>query len=828
MGFAASHWIFGWILIFIVLLFGCRGRTEGPIRYSVLEESEAGTEVGNVARDLGVDVRDMDGRKFSLTYKTKMQYFTVSMESGALLTKEILDREALCGSIAVCVMNLEVVMDNPLEFHRLEVEIVDINDNAPLFPASESRFTVAETTLPGTRFPVEGAFDADIGTNSVCTYSVNSNDFIGLKTESSDCKGKSIELVLKKPLDREQQAEHHVTITAADGGTPKRSGTSEIIINVQDANDNPPVFDREEHTVKVPENTAVGTLLIRVNATDLDEGANGQIFYSFSSRTLSSVKHLFIIDAENGEIRIIGFLDFEESNMHELYVQAQDRGSPSMNAHCKILVEVIDLNDNAPEVEVTSMSSQVKEDAQPGLVIALFTVTDKDSGVNGEVRCHVTNVLPFAIESKYQNFYSLFVKEPLDREAASEYNVTVLATDGGSPSLSVMKTIVVSVSDVNDNPPTFSESSYVTSVPENNVPGSHVIQVSALDPDTGDNAQVRYSLLENSVDIVSILSLFSVHPETGVINALQPFDFEKLQVLHFRVEAKDHGSPSLSGITNVTVFIQDLNDNPPTIFQTGSGSAGSEATILVPRSASSGHIATKVRAIDADSGHNAWLSYEFKDSIMGTPFRIGRHTGEISLKQTLGESYPEINELIILVRDHGTPPLSATATLTVLLVEMNPEVKSGYKQVDKSENDVTHLNSYLIISIAFISGIFVFCIVLFTTLRCIKARDEKVAREEHDFCHDGAGHVSYSQPHPQQYNLYLAAQSECNLTIRKSKLITQAPGNTTASGEIVGDLMLAYSSAEGNATQSFIEVRGVHDTRILLKTVFKLTSQPAN
>ncbi|XP_078509585.1 protocadherin alpha-7-like isoform X4 [Lissotriton helveticus] len=803
MGFAGRPWSLPWIPVFTVSLLCCGGRAEGPIRYSVLEESEAGTEVGNVARDLGVDPRDLYGRKFRLTYKTKGQYFTVSMKSGALLTKEILDREALCGSAAACVMNLEAVMDNPLEFHRLEVEIVDINDNAPVFPASESRFTITELTLSGAYFPIEGAFDPDIGTNGLCTYQLSNNDFFALKAESSDCKSKSVGLVLKKQLDREQRAEHHVTITAVDGGNPKRSGTSEIIITVQDVNDNTPVFDSELYTVKVPENTALGTLLIKVNATDLDEGTNSQILYSFSSRTLSSIKHLLTIDAENGEIRIIGFLDFEESSLHELHVQARDRGTPAMTAHCKVLVEVVDLNDNAPEVEVTSMSSPVKEDAQPGLVIALFTVTDKDSGVNGEVLCQITNDLPFAVESKYQNYYSLSVKEPLDREAASEYNVTVVATDGGSPSRSAMKTIVVSVSDVNDNPPAFSESSYVISVPENNVPGSHVLQVSALDPDAGDNARIRYFLLENSADAVSILSLFSVHPETGVINALQPFDYEKLQVLYFRVEARDHGSPSLSGITNVTVFIQDVNDNPPTILQRGSGSAAD--TVLVPRTATRGHIASKIRAIDSDSGHNAWLSYEFKDSTMGTPFKIGSHTGEISLKQHLGESYPEMNELIILVKDHGTPPLSATTTLTVLFVETNMEVKSGYKQVEENEDYPTNLNSYLIISIAFISSIFIFCIILFTTLRCIKARDEKLAREKPDFFHDGAGNLLYSQPQTHQYNLYLAAQSECNLTIRKSKLISQDLSSTTAGGELVGDLMLTYSTAEGGATEAVVE-----------------------
>ncbi|XP_078509590.1 protocadherin alpha-4-like isoform X9 [Lissotriton helveticus] len=658
---------------------------------------------------------------------------------------------------------------------------------------------MAESTPPGFHFPLEGAFDPDVGANALCTYHLSKNEFFALETERSDCKSKSAELVLKKALDREQRADHHVTITAVDGGNPKRSGTSEIIINVQDANDNRPIFDKAVYTVKVPENTAAGTLLIRVNATDLDEGANGEIMYSFSSRVTANIKQLFTINAETGEIRTQGPLDYEESHLHEINVQAQDKGPLSLTAHCKVLVEVVDLNDNAPEVEVTSMSTPVKEDAQPGLVIALFSVTDKDSGVNGQVRCQVHNaLLPFTIESKYQNYYSLSVKEPLDREAVSEYNVTVVATDGGSHSLSAMKTIVVSLSDVNDNPPAFLELSYVISVPENNVPGSHVLQVSALDPDAGDNARVRYSLLENRADAISILSLFSVHPETGVINALQTFDYEKLQVLNCRVEAKDYGSPSLSGITNVTVFIQDANDNPPIIFQTGSGSAGSADTVMVPRSASRGHILAKIRAIDADSGHNAWLSYELKDSTMDTLFRVSRYTGEVSLKHPLVESYLERHEVIILVKDHGTPPLSATATLTVSLLENNPELKSEYKLKDGNENDLSNLNSYLIISISFIASIFIFCVILFSALHYIKVRNDRERSEKLNCCPIGGVNWAYCQN--QQY--LTARSTEGDHETPKSNLSNQGWTHFIINGGVTGDLMQRYSISEGNYTST--------------------------
>ncbi|XP_069510294.1 protocadherin alpha-10-like isoform X1 [Ambystoma mexicanum] len=802
MGFAAKHWILPGIFVFTGLLLCCRGEAAGPVRYSVLEESGVGTAVGNIAHDLGVNVRDLHGRKFRMNYESKTQYFEVNIRTGALLTKEIIDREALCGTIPSCVLNLEVLMDNPLEFHRLEVEIVDINDNAPLFATSETRFTITELTLPGAHFPLEGAFDPDVGTNALHAYHLSPSEFFTLEADISSSESKSLMLVLAKALDREQIREHHLTITAADGGAPKRSGTSEIIIHVQDVNDNPPVFDKAVYRLKVPENTPADSAFIKLNATDLDEGSNADIIYSFTNRALSGIPQLFSIDTESGEIRVRGLLDFEDSTLHELRVQAKDKGAPSMTAHCKVLVEIIDLNDNAPEIEVTSISSPVREDAQPGQVVALFRVTDKDSGVNGEVHCRISKGLPFRLETKYQNYYSLVIEDSLDREMFSECNITVFATDGGTPSLSTTKNIVVTIADVNDNPPAFSELAYVISIPENNMPGFQILQVTALDPDMGDNARVRYGLLENSIDDVPVLSLFSVHTETGVIFALQPFDFEKLQVLQFQAEARDYGSPSLSCKTNVTVFVQDQNDNPPTIFQMGSGNSASEDTVLVPRSASTGHMVTKIRAIDADSGHNAWLSYEFKESTITTSLRIGQKSGEISLRHPLGESYPERHELIIVVKDHGSPVLSTTTTLTLLLVEINSEVKSDLRLLHKNDNYLSNLNSHLIISIAFISSISIFCIILFTALHYIRGRNESGRTEKADFCPDGVGNWSLVQSQGQQYNLYLTTQSsECNLTIRKSRLMD--PGS--ANGGVVGDLLQGYSSAEGNSTQAPFE-----------------------
>ncbi|XP_044882167.1 protocadherin alpha-8-like isoform X5 [Mauremys mutica] len=704
-------------LLRLVLLHTAWEVGSGQVRYSVPEESKHGTFVGRLAQDLGLEAAELVSRMFRMVSSGRRDYFEVNLQSGVLFVNSRLDREELCGQSPLCAIDLEVIVDKPLRLFHVEVEIQDINDNAPVFPVNELNLFVSESRLPGSRFPLEGASDADIGTNSLLTYKLSSNEFFTLDVQKKNDKSKSSELVLRKGLDREEIPLHNLLLTATDGGKPELTGTVQLVITVLDVNDNAPVFGQSVYDVNLMENTTVGELVIKLNATDLDEGINKGIAYSFNTLTVPGVKDMFRIDSHTGEIRIKGELDFEGTKLYEIQVRATDEGQAPMVGHCKILVEVLDVNDNAPELAVTSLSLPVPEDAPPGTVVALISVSDRDSGDNGKVTCSIPPNLPFRLVSTFKNYHSLVLAEAVDRERVSEYKLVVTARDEGAPSLSASSSILVAIADVNDNAPAFPQPVYTVFVKENNPPGAHLLTVSASDPDLRENAFVSYWVVERSVGEQPLSSYISVHSESGHIYALQPFDYEELQVLQFQVSARDAGLPSLCGNVTVQLFVLDANDNAPAVSPAGSvgGSPGPE---LVPLSAGAGHVVGKIRAVDADSGYNAWLRYEVQEPGAAGPFRVGVYSGEISTTRALEEADGPSQRLVILVKDHGEPALSATATVSLCLVESPQAVKWDSRPRGGSDGPLVDMNVSLMIAICSVSGLFVLVIVVYVGLRC--------------------------------------------------------------------------------------------------------------
>ncbi|CAM2099332.1 unnamed protein product [Caretta caretta] len=411
-------------------------------------------------------------------------------------------------------------------------------------------------------------------------------------------------------------------------------------------------------------------------------------------------------------------MDFEYINLYEIQVSAKDKGNPPLAGHCKVVVEVLDINDNAPELTITSHSLPVPEDAPPGTVVALISVSDRDSGDNGKVTCSIPPDLPFQLVSTFKNYHSLVLAEAVDRERVSEYKILVTARDEGAPSLSASSSILVPIADVNDNAPAFPQPVYTVFVKENNRPGAHLLSVSASDPDVRENAFVSYSVVERSVgEQQPVSSYISVHSESGHIYGLQPFDYEELQVLQFQVSARDAGFPSLCGNVTVQLFVLDENDNAPAVSPPGSG-RGSPGPELVPLSAGAGHVVGKVRAVDADSGYNAWLRYEVQEAGAAGPFRVGVYSGEISTTRALEEADGPSQRLVILVKDHGEPALSATATVSLSLVESPQAVKWDSRQRVGSEGPLVDMNVSLTIAICSVSGLFVLVIVVYVGLRC--------------------------------------------------------------------------------------------------------------
>ncbi|XP_075852250.1 protocadherin alpha-13 isoform X4 [Microcebus murinus] len=744
-------------LLLSLLLLAAWGTGSGQLHYSVPEEAKHGTFVGRIAQDLGLELAELVPRLFRVASKDRGDLLEVNLQNGILFVNSRIDREELCGRSAECSIHLEVIVDRPLQVFHVEVEVRDINDNPPVFPESKERIIIAESRPPETRFPLDGASDADIGVNSALTYRLDANDYFALDTHNNREQTSSLSLVLKKTLDREEIPEHSLLLTASDGGKPELTGTVQLLITIQDVNDNAPEFDQSIYKVRVLENAFNGTLVIKLNATDPDEGTNGDIVYSFKKPVLPAVAYAFTINPKSGEIRTKGKLDFEEKKLYEISVKAVDKGNIPMAGHCTLLVEVLDINDNAPEVTITSLSLPIREDTQPSSVIALISVSDRDSGANGQVTCTLTPHVPFKLVSTFKNYYSLVLDSPLDRESISHYQLVVTARDGGSPSLWATASVSVEVADVNDNAPAFAQPEYTVFVKENNPPGCHIFTVSARDADAQENARVSYSLVERRVGERALSSYVSVHAESGKVYALQPLDHEELELLRFQVSARDAGVPPLGSNVTLQVFVLDENDNAPALLAPRAGSTFAAVTEVVSRMVGAGHVVAKVRAVDADSGYNAWLSYELEPAAGSarSPFRVGLYTGEISTTRALDEADAPRQRLLVLVRDHGEPALTATATVLVSLVESSQAPKASSRALASPvgpEAALVDVNVYLIIAICAVSSLLVLTLLLYTALRCSAPPSEGACGpgKPRLVCSSAVGSWSHSQQRRQR------------------------------------------------------------------------------
>uniref|UniRef100_A0A8D1SVA2 Protocadherin alpha subfamily C, 2 n=1 Tax=Sus scrofa TaxID=9823 RepID=A0A8D1SVA2_PIG len=521
-------------LLLSFLLLAAWEAGSSHVRYSVPEEAKHGTFVGRIAQDLGLELAELVPRLFRVTPQDRGDLLEVNLQNGILFVNSRIDREELCGRGLECSIHLEVIVERPLQVFHVEVEVRDINDNPPLFSASEQKLSIPESRLLDSRFPLEGASDADVGENAMLTYRLSPSEFFALDIINKKDKGKFPVLVLRKLLDREENPQLQLSLTATDGGKPELTGSVTLLILVLDANDNAPIFDRSLYEVKMRENSANQTLVIRLNASDADEGINKEIIYSFSSLVPPSIRSKFLINESTGEIRVNDAIDFEDSNTYEIHVDVTDKGHPPMVGHCTVLVEILDENDNSPEVIITSLALPVREDAQVGTTIALISVSDRDSGANGQVTCSLMPHSPFKLVSTFKNYYSLVLDGTLDRESVASYELVVTARDGGSPSLWATASVSVEVGDVNDNAPVFAQPEYTVFVKENNAPGCHIFTVSARDADAQENARVAYSLVERRVGERALSSYVSVHAESGQVFALQPLDREELELLQFR------------------------------------------------------------------------------------------------------------------------------------------------------------------------------------------------------------------------------------------------------------------------------------------------------
>uniref|UniRef100_A0A8C7SC93 Cadherin domain-containing protein n=1 Tax=Oncorhynchus mykiss TaxID=8022 RepID=A0A8C7SC93_ONCMY len=688
----------------------------GDVSYSFPEEMKRGSVIGNIAKDLGLEASRLSTRRARVdTEGNRKRYCDIHLSTGDLIVAERIDREGLCGKKASCVLKQELVLENPLELHRISLHVQDINDNSPQFKDELIKLEISESAFKGARFLLEEAHDADVAQNAVQSYTLQSNGHFILSVNTN-----VIELVLDKELDREQERDLTVLLSASDGGTPQRSGTVVIHVTVLDANDNAPVFNQAVYKTSLPENSPLDTVVVTVSATDADDGVNGEVTYDFGHISEEN-KNMFFINSKMGEIRVIGSIDYEEVSSFELRIQAKD--GLGLASYSKVIIDITDINDNAPVIYLQSLTNPIPEDASPGTEVGIINVQDRDSENNRQVRCSIQQNVPFKLVPSIKNYYSLVTTGELDRELVSDYNITITATDEGSPPLSSSKTVQLSVADVNDNPPVFEEQSYKAHVTENNNSGSSVCSVTARDPDWRQNGTVIYSLLPGEVNGVPVSSFLSVNGDTGVIHAVRSFDYELFRSFKVHVVARDNGSPPLSSNVTVSVFITDVNDNSPQILYPAP-EGKSFMTELVPKAAHGGSLVSKVIAVDADSGQNAWLSYHIVKSTDPRLFTIGLHSGEIRTQRDISESDSMKQNLIVSVKDNGQPSLSAICTMYLLISDNLAEVPE-LKDVSYDENN-SKLTSYLIIALVSVSTFFFTFIIVILALRFCRRRKPRL------------------------------------------------------------------------------------------------------
>ena len=638
------------------------------VRYSILESLPPQSLIGNIPRDAALDLVRTDEELAMLTYSflnqpgTDSDYFTVDEHSGMLRTATSIDRDVICLHQSSCTLTMDVAT-GPAEFFsviNIAVDVNDINDNPPTFTEDFVEVSVSELSLPGASFALPIALDLDYGRNGLEHYTLqeDSEDFeLAQSIEDGE-----LSLVLKRPLDREKQSFYQLTVLAFDGGDPVLSGSLAVDVSVGDANDNSPQFVNQSYTAFINEDMPVNQTLIRVHAVDADIGEYGRVRYSFASQTQLIYGHLFGIRPNSGEVYLKQMIQYNNNNnAYELTVVARDSGPGSQPARATVTIHVSDVNNNAPQITVNTLTADgqphVPENVGPGEFVCHISVADMDGGMNGQVNCSLQGY-GFALEHLPGGQYKVISTVVFDREVHGQYTVTINCQDLGSPSLSTTHVITVHILDENDHTPLFPRAQYYTSVAENNGIGKVILQVNATDLDIGENGFVHYSIVGDHQ------GYFSIQSPEGIIRAERVLDYESVSVLDFRVIAEDGGNPPRSSSCSVTITMMDQNDNPP-IFVT------SQYDFSVMENLPSGTPVGTVHAEDLDRTPFNEIEYGLAPYGSVDEFMINSATGEIWTLRSLDRELSAQHYLIATVTNPGYPTLTSTVSTIITVTDEN-------------------------------------------------------------------------------------------------------------------------------------------------------------
>ncbi|KAK2169182.1 hypothetical protein LSH36_12g31003 [Paralvinella palmiformis] len=665
-------WILiGSVLFWIVAILPFVADARNFVKYSIEEEVPKGTLIGNVLKDshlkrtLGSSV--INEIYFSFLADVELA-IAIEPKTGVLKTSGRIDRENIsnCYSSETCEVTVDVAVQ-PVKYFQIikvTIEILDINDNVPMFPENEITHPILESAEPGSSFAIPTATDLDSPKFGVLRYELESHrNTFGIRVQENVDGSLDVRLTIERRLDRERRHRYRIKVVAYDGGQPPKQGRTNIVIPILDSNDNSPVFDRPVYDVNIPENLAPGTSVIQVQAADPDLGQNGKVQYKFSIQSENLYGHMLAINPTSGEIFVKGELDREKVAVCNLVVTARDQGPNAVPADTTVVVTITDINDNAPEILVSTLGSsrpnvaKTPEDADVGTFVAHVSVSDPDEGANGQVNCTL-NDYTFSLEQTFEKEYQIVTSRVLDRESIPQYRLEIVCTDKGRQQQVTRKRITVVIGDVNDNSPKFTQKSYTATMLENNMIGVTVLQTLATDMDAGSNGEIRYRLSED------VHGIFDVDSQTGAILTKARVDREITQQFEFHVMATDLGHPAKSSFAPILINIEDVDDELPRFVRP-------TFSFRIAENQPVGSEVGKVTAVDLDVPPNNQFYYAFLNEELSGAFFLNSKTGQITSQQDLDRETQDSYRLIIGVMDQNEPSMSSTAVVNIQIMDAN-------------------------------------------------------------------------------------------------------------------------------------------------------------
>ena len=588
--------------------------------------------------------------------------FTINSTTGAVTLVQSLDYE----TTQFYSLNVFVNDSRFVSTSQLNITVLDENDNIPQFDPVRV-LQINEEEPDGTLVGRVRATDADSGVNQIITYSfvqLSIGNLFAINVTTGEIFTAIVldreALVLQNNKFLPPASQITFQVQATDGGTPSLFSQAPVTIELVDINDNAPVFVNPVSTVDISESAGVGESIITVTATDADIGENAEIMYSLIGNST-----LFYINASTGEIFLNGALDYETNMSHMVVVVAADRPG-LMSPQLSIQIRVIDENDNSPVFSADPYTATVTENSPTGTFVVNVSATDADSGMLGEVHYSIvggngTNL--FSIDTING---MITVNGNIDRESISVVSLTVQAADLGSPPMSTNATVLIDVSDINDNTPMFSSLRYEMSISESTSVSMLVVTVAAIDLDANNN-QITYSLEGLDSDPFSIA-------QNGSIILTSTLDFETQEVHSFVALAVDDGDPSLTGTAEIVITVINENDLPPTL-------AGNNM-VSIPESTSVG---SRIARFTATGEEGETLTFSLNVS---SPFIIDNQTGVITVNETLDFEMTMSYNVLVTVSD-GL--FNASSTLLVVILDVNdkaPQIMGGLQFTVEEETPV--------------------------------------------------------------------------------------------------------------------------------------------